>query len=120
MELKVSVVLRPATKADIIAYRGKTYKESFRGIVAELDGEILGIAGVLHTANLQAFSSIDDKLRKYPKSLVKAAIMFRDILNSYDSTIYAKADEHEKNSTGYLEYVGFEPYSERIYKWPTQ
>jgi len=116
----VSVQLRPANRKDVIAFRGESYSESFRGIVAELDGEILGIAGVLHTNHLQAFSSIKDKLRKHPKMLILAARKFRNILNSYDYPIYAIASENEKNSIGYLEYIGFEYYQGRMYKWPTQ
>ena len=45
--------LRPATREDIIVLRGQPYNESFRGIVADLNGEILGIAGVLHTPTLK-------------------------------------------------------------------
>ena len=113
-------VIRPATKADIIVYRGKPYKESFRGIVADLDGEVLGIAGVLHTMQLQAFSSIKDELRKYPKTLILGAREFRKILNGYERDIYAIASKEERNSARFLEYVGFEPYHERIYKWQYQ
>lgn len=116
----LSADIRPANKADIMAYRGKVYKESFRGIVAEIDGKVVGIAGVLHTQPLQAFSNVLPELKKRPKALIMAAREFRKILNSYDSPIYAVADEKEKNSTGYLEYVGFEPYQKRIYRWPTR
>lgn len=94
------------------------YKESFKGIVADQDGEILGIAGVLHTATLQAFSNISDELRKHPKMLILAARQFRDILNSYQQDIYALASDQEKNAAGYLEYVGFEHHKGSIYKWP--
>lgn len=114
------MILRPATKADIIAYRGKPYEESFRGIVAELDNEVVGVAGVLHTSPLQAFSNIRDVLREYPKTLILGVREFRKILNSYDSQIYAIANENEKNSTGFLEYVGFEHFNKRIYRWPIQ
>jgi len=116
----VNVQLRPANKADIIAWRGEPYRDSFRGIVADLDGEIIGIAGVLHSTQLKAFSEITDELRKRPKMLILGAREFRNILNSYDHPIYAHASEEEKNATGYLEYVGFEHYQKRIYKWAQQ
>ncbi len=89
----VNVILRPATKADIIAYRGKPYRESFRGIVAELNDEVIGIAGVLHTDVLPAFSNIKDALRKHPKALILAEREFRKILNNYDSHIDAVESE---------------------------
>lgn len=112
------VNIRPATKKDIIAYRGEVYPESFKGIVIESDGEIIGIGGVINTNPLQAFSNITDKLRKSPKTLVKAARLFRDLLNSYQYDIYAYASEEEVNAMGYLEYIGFEHYDKRVYKWP--
>ena len=116
----MSVLVRPASKADIIAYRGSPYHESFRGIVAELDGEIIGIAGVLHGAHLQAFSEISDKLKSYPKSIVIAAREYRKLLNNYDSPIYAEASSKEKTSMKFLKYIGFEHFDKRIYVWQIQ
>lgn len=114
-------LIRPITKADVFAYRGEPYSASFRGLAVELNGEIVGVAGVLHTPVLQAFSNIRDELRKYPKTLVLAARKFREILAQYDdSPIYAIANENEKNAPGYLEYVGFEHYHDGVYRWPTR
>jgi len=111
-------VIRPVNKDDVIAIKGELYNESFRGIAVELNGETLGIAGVLHTANLQAFSQIKDELKKYPKTLILAAREFRKILDSYEYPVYAHASEKENNSTGYLEYIGFKQHNDkRIYKW---
>jgi len=110
-------VIRPIRKNDVIAYRGKMYNESFRGLAVELDGEVIGIAGVLHTPVLQAFSMIKDEMRKYPKSLVKAAQYFRTILAEYDSPVYAKPSPDEKNPERYLEYVGFKRFNGSLYEW---
>lgn len=109
--------IRPISKADVIAFRGSPYKESFRGIAAELDGKILGIAGVLHTHPLQAFSEMSEEMRKYPKQIVKAAFQFRDILDAYESPIFAIASPDEKNSSGFLKHVGFEQYKDEVYRW---
>ena len=76
---------------------------------------VIGIAAVLHTSPLQAFSTVTDELRKHPRVFILAAKQFRDILNSYNSPIYAEASSKEKNATGYLEYVGFEHYNGRVY-----
>jgi len=110
-------VIRAANRDDIIAWRGEPYKESFRGIVVEVDGVVIGIGGVLHAAQLQAFSEITDELRKRPRLSVLAAREFRKVLNQYDYPIYAGASEKEVNAGGYLEYIGFEHYKERIYRW---
>jgi hypothetical protein len=107
-------------KRDIIAFKGENYNDSIRGLVVELDGEIIGIAGVMQGQCLQAFSSISDTMRKYPKSLVKAAIYFRSILSKYEAPVYAIANPDESNSKGYLEYVGFEHYDGSIYRWQTR
>ena len=120
MGLMVNMEIRAATKADIIAYRGEVYSESFKGIVVDMDGEIIGIGGVINTSPLQAFSNITDKLRKSPKTSVKAARLFRKLLNSYQYDIYAYASEEEVNAPGYLEYIGFDHVDNRIYKWPTK
>lgn len=115
-------IIRPAKRNDVIAFQGEPYDQSFRGIVVELDDEIIGLAGVLHSNPLQAFSVISDTMRKYPKCLVLAARDFRKYLDMYDSPIYAMANPDEKNSEGYLEYVGFEKFDEskRLYKWQQQ
>lgn len=113
----VNVQLRPASKADVLTFLGKPFTESFRGIVAEKNGEVIGIAGVLHTLRLQAFSTITAEMKKHPKTIIKAVRLFREILNSYDTTIYAVASETERSSMRFLEHVGFEHYHERIYIW---
>ena len=35
-------VIRPAKKEDVIKYRGEMYSDSFKGIVAEMNGDIIG------------------------------------------------------------------------------
>jgi predicted transcriptional regulator len=113
------ILLRSAQRADVIAFRGEPFDQSFRGIVADKEGEIIAIAGVLHTDHLQAFSSIKEPMRKSPKSLILGARIFREILNSYGREIYAFASEKENNSAVFLEYIGFKHYHGRIYLWPT-
>lgn len=113
-------IIRPILKSDIVAYRGSVFEQSFRGIAVELDDKVIGVAGVLHTDTLQAFSMIKDELRKYPKTLVKAGRYFREILAKYESPIYAIASPDEENSEGFLEHVGFKQYNGRLYRWPIQ
>lgn len=79
-----------------------------RGLAVELEGKIIGVAGILHSSPLQAFSSMDDKLREYPKTIIKVMRMFKNILSNYKSQVHAIASEKEYNSTKVLERVGFE------------
>lgn len=116
----VKVLIRPANKQDVLNFMGKPFTESFKGIVAEKGGKVIAIAGVLHTAQLQAFSTITDEMKQHPKTIIKAVRILREILNSYDSAIYAIASEKEVNSMRFLEYVGFEHYDKRIFVWPIQ
>lgn len=113
-------IIRPAKRADVIAFRGEPYSESFKGIVTEMDGRILGIAGVMYSPVLQAFSSITDEMRKHPKTIIMAVKEFRKILEKQgDSPIYAMANQNEKNAPGFLSHVGFEYYKDGVYRWQT-
>jgi len=112
--------VRPVGKADIVSFYGHSYDKAMKGIVVESDNEILGIAGVLHTSPLQAFSSMKEELKSHPKYIILAARKMREILNSYDYPIYTKASESEDNSMRFLKYVGFEYLYQRIYQWPAR
>lgn len=106
----------------MIGYLEEQYPQAMRALVAEKDGEIVGIVGVLHGAPLQAFSQIGPEIRHSPRSLGRGVRMFRDILNSYDGTIYAIASPDEENPGRFLEWVGFEPVDdyEGLYQWKQQ
>jgi len=94
-----------------------------RGIAAEIDGEVVGVAGVLHGDPPQAFSAMDDRLRPYPKTIMRAARIFRTVLDHYN-LVYAVASAHERNSGAFLERVGFNyshtTYQGRTYLWLKQ
>jgi hypothetical protein len=98
--------IRPLNRDDLKEFVHMGF--TVRGLAVELDGEVVGIAGVLHSYPIQAFSRMDDKLRKYPKTIVKVIKMFKAIVDKYDSPIYAIASEKEHNSTKVLERIGFE------------
>lgn len=104
-----------------MTFRGEPWGQSFRGVVAELDGEILGVAGIIHSQPLQAFSSIIDKLQDYPKTIILMIREVRDIMNLYnDLLIIALVDSKRPTSAGLLEHMGFEKYREGVYRWPIQ
>jgi hypothetical protein len=107
--------IRPLKKSDLGEFNsmGKTV----RGYAVELDGKVIGIAGVLHTRPLQAFSRMEDELRKHPKTIIEVINTFKDILKNYDMPVYAIASEKEYNSTKVLERIGFELMNDRKYVW---
>lgn len=114
--------IAPARRIDVIEMEGEPFDEAMRGIAIYSEEEgLLGYAGVLHTNPLQAFSKMRDGLRKSPKTIVRAAKVFRDVLNKYDQEVIAIASEHEKNAPRFLEFIGFKykltNHLGRIYSW---
>jgi hypothetical protein len=109
--------IRALRKSDIIEFYDEPFPESVRGLAVELDGVPVGVAGVIHTNPLQAFSTMRDDLRKYPKTIVRTARQIKIILDSYNSPIYAYADEDEKNSVNFLKHVGFDQLDDGVFKW---
>lgn len=116
MESK-SPSIRALQKNDIEVFYGKKFNESVRGLAVELEGVPVAIAGVMHTNPLQAFSDMKDSLRKYPKTIIKTARRLKNILDAYESPVYAYADEDESNSANFLKHVGFTEIEEGVFKW---
>lgn len=123
MSTTPNISTRPLTASDL---EGRDlFGKSVRGVVAERDGEILGMMGVLYGTPLQAFSEIDDGLREYPKLILKTAKQFRHLVERCRADVYAVANENERNSDRLLKHVGFEYYrtdsdGKRVYRWQTQ
>ena len=109
--------IRALNKNDVVEFYGEPFAQSMRGLAVELDGEVVGMAGVLHTNPLQAFSSMKDSVRKYPKTIMKTAHGLKSILNKYESPIYAFASETESNSMNFLKHVGFVHIEDEVFKW---
>lgn len=114
----MTLKIRSLTRDDLTEFNHMSF--TVRGLAVELDGEVVGIAGVLHSHPIQAFSRMDDKLRKHPKSIMKVIHKFKNIVDRYTSPIYAIASEKEYNSNKVLERIGFEFFYEneqgRFYK----
>ena len=106
----MTLKIRPLTRDDLSEFVHMGF--TVRGLAIELDDEVVGIAGVLHSNPIQAFSRMDDKLRKHPKTIVKVIRKFKDIVSSYSSPIYAIASKREYNSTKVLERIGFKFFHE--------
>lgn len=121
---RLKLEIRPVTRADIIEMVGEPYDNAVRGFSVTLGEKVVGVVGVLHTAPLQAFSFMSDEIRNSPKTIVKAARKMRKVLDSYDAPIYAVASEEEKNSSRFLEFVGFGFHNHnnlgRVYLWASQ
>ncbi len=83
------------------------YTETIRGYVAELDGKIVGVMGVLHCSPPLAFGKMYPALRKHPRTVLLAIDKFREMLIKYYTYVVADADITETNSPAVLTRVGF-------------
>ncbi len=105
--------LRRATAADAEAYYGASPLFSFRGFVAEVDGELAGIFGVYYQDGLPvAFSEMRDAMRPHKKAIAKACRMLMQFLNQLGGPVYAFASPTEPTSGYLLAKLGFKPTGE--------
>lgn len=118
--------IRPLTAADIPHVLPPDTSGTVRGFVAELDGKIVGSMGVLHGDVPLAFSTMSDEMRKYPKLVVRAIKMLREMLAKHYTFVMAMASNTEDSTHRVLERVGFRPYLKAtedhrgIYTWQIQ
>ena len=114
--MQSKVKIRAATKADVLAIEGKAYAHSFRGVTAELDGRVIGVAGVMYSCPAQCFSNIKPELKKHKRAFVEAIKILRDIL-SESGEVYANASQTEATAPQLLRHAGFIPITRELYKW---
>jgi hypothetical protein len=100
--------IRYAIRGDIASWYEKV-PGTMRAIVLEIDGEIMGLGGVMRRNNqLMAFMEMKDNAPKFPVSVVRAAHKaIKEIISSYNVPVYAAVDEEWKTAPRFLEYCGF-------------
>jgi hypothetical protein len=119
-------IIRTATADDLDQYYGDERPGvSMRAIVVEIDGRVAGVAGLTyHDNQMVAFSKMDDELRKYPVTIMKAAKRFVGIMSRYGHNIFAIAACYEDGSDKFLKHIGFsfigETEAGRVYQWLKQ
>jgi hypothetical protein len=107
---KSKPILRTATFADTVLFYGKPSPVTFHGIVAELDSEIIGIAGVYKQGSRPiAFSDLSPALRKYRKTMVTACKMLVNLFDTIGAPVYAVANPNEPTAPYLLVRLGFKP-----------
>jgi hypothetical protein len=100
-------IIRPMTAADRSAVVPAELSGTLRGYVAELDGKIVGVMGILHTSPPTAIGKMWDELRDHPRTVLQAIKLFREMLQKNYTYVVALADIDEKNSPAVLTRVGF-------------
>lgn len=120
-EKATRLIVRPAMRADIEAYSKRPQSQTIRAIVAERDGEIIGIGGMyLSRGRWYAFADVPEECRKYKITIARAAIRFLDeARRSGIRFVYAVRDEDEPGSLKWLTSLGFEidPRSMIFFRW---
>lgn len=106
---------------DLLALGIPTYGKTVRAITAEKDGEVLAVAGVIHTVPFYAFVHMTDEMRRYPKTIMRVIRGFSDFLSKHYVAVYATASEEEANAPRVLERAGFKylmtTTQGEVYKW---
>jgi hypothetical protein len=110
--------LRPATTQDIAKFTDGKMKMSCKAIVADLDGEIIGIGGIYYTKeNVIVFSDFTEKMEEFPFTIARAVKLIMNIVGN--KTCVAIADEKHPGSEKLLTRIGFRHLAGRIYGWQT-
>lgn len=107
---KAEVNIRPATAEDARTFYGGAPKMSFRGFVAELDGELVGLGGVYYQNGVPiAFTEIRPAMRPYRKAIAKGCRMIVKLLDDLRGPVYAVACSTEPTAPYLLAKLGFKP-----------
>lgn len=102
--------IRPLTGDDLLRYwEMDSLSRSVRGFLAEKDGEVLGVAGLMYMPRvIVAFADMREGGQQYPLSIMRMARRMRDLMNTISAPIVADADPQYPNSAAFLAHVGFE------------
>jgi hypothetical protein len=115
------VIIRPATADDIATFSDLPSKPSIRAWVAEQDGKLLGMGGVVFSqGRWLAFVDLTDDLRPHKIAIARTAIRFlAECRRSGIRFIYAEADTKEPGASRWLTSLGFEidPRKQYLYRW---
>jgi len=109
--------IRPLTREDLVGYwHMEDIGRSVRGFVAEKDGEVLGMTGLIYMAHsIIAFAEMKEGGQQYPLSIMRITRMMQGLMRGINAPIFAVADEQYPNSRAFLERVGFEQVAGRQY-----
>ena len=109
--------MRPLRKDDLMAYHGRLPDHTVRGIVCELDGEVIGIACVVHNALAEVTLDMKESLRSRPLAIGKAVIAVRKLIKEYPCKVHSITEGDDETEARFLEYVGFTKIEDRVFVW---
>jgi N-acetylglutamate synthase-like GNAT family acetyltransferase len=111
------MIIRPLTREDMLAFwQAGALERSVRGFVAEKDGQILGVTGLIYMPSvIIAFAEMRVDGQKYQMSIMRIAKRMQALMRESRAPIFAVADPDLPNSMAFLERVGFEQVVGRQY-----
>jgi hypothetical protein len=114
-------VIRPASRDDIEAFSPVRNKPTVRAVCMEIDGRIVGLAGVaLVNGRWFAFVDLKDEARAHKMLIARTAIRFlSELRRDGVRYVYAEADPTEIGAVRWMTSLGFEidPRSDYLYRW---
>jgi hypothetical protein len=107
--------IRPMTADDLKAWwKGADLPRTVRGFVAEHDGRIMGVSGLMYLPHrIIAFAEMVDEGQQYPLTIMRMARKMKALMDEVSVPIFAEPDGQFPNSRRFLEHVGFKPV-----QWP--
>ena len=103
------MLLRPATREDMIALQGKPPEMTMRAHVAEHEGRVLAAGGVYYTNGAAiAFCQLSNEMRSHRKSIMRAARFVMSKISALPGPVYALCSREEKTAPQFLSRLGFE------------
>jgi hypothetical protein len=114
--MKKTPDLRPATAHDVAAFTNGKMTMTCQAIVADLDGEIIGIGGVYFTgAHVVAFSDFKKKMLDYPFTMARAVKMIMKIVQ--ERPCIAIADKRHASAFDLLQRCGFRRVHSNVFEY---
>lgn len=112
--IKSEFNIRPATSADVEAWYGAPQRKTFRGVVGEVNGEVVAIGGVYRERDMMiGIAGLRPHVRHRKKDAVRFARAGLKILQDYQIVV-AFADKDEPTADGLLRHLGFEHHRSTI------
>ena len=112
------LTLRPASRADLVAYFGEDKYPTVKALAGVLDGDIVGVAGLASRAGIiVAFCDVRPEARAFRITIGRAAQRFMAEAAKRHKFIFAEADENEPGARRWLQSLGFEQIDGALYRW---
>lgn len=100
-------------------FHGKQLPWTVKALVADLDGEIIGIGGVYYDGDRAvAFSGMKSAMRRFPMTMARGALAIMRLIGNQPCLAVPNPDE--PGAERLLGRLGFEPFVEQVWRWAGQ